>query len=82
MICILSLVLMAAGGCLVALLTKERKMQHDGRLLIHFIDEFYKKTRSEGFGDEVKRRIMVGSFMLSGKNVLEYYNKALRIRSS
>ena len=46
------------------------------------IDEFYKKTRSEGFGDEVKRRIMVGSFMLSGKNVLEYYNKALKIRKS
>lgn len=46
------------------------------------IDEFYKKTRSEGFGDEVKRRIMVGSFMLSGKNVSEYYNKALRIRKS
>lgn len=44
------------------------------------IDDFYKKTRSEGFGDEVKRRIMVGSFMLSGKNVLEYYNKALKIR--
>ena len=43
MICILSLVLMAAGGCLVALLTKERKMQHDGRLLKNFIDEFYKK---------------------------------------
>ena len=44
------------------------------------IDEFYKKTRSEGFGAEVKRRIMVGSFMLSGKNVSEYYNKALKIR--
>ena len=44
------------------------------------IDEFYKKTRSEGFGDEVKRRIMVGSFMLSGKNVSEYYSKALMIR--
>ena len=46
------------------------------------LDEFYKKTRSEGFGDEVKRRIMVGSFMLSGKNVSEYYDKALRIRNS
>ena len=46
------------------------------------IDEYYKKTRSEGFGDEVKRRIMVGSFMLSGKNVSEYYDKALRIRKS
>ena len=46
------------------------------------VDEFYKKTRSEGFGDEVKRRIMVGSFMLSGKNVSEYYDKALRIRKA
>lgn len=46
------------------------------------IDELYKKTRSEGFGDEVKRRIMVGSFMLSGKNVSEYYDKALRIRKA
>lgn len=44
------------------------------------IDDFYKKTRSEGFGDEVKRRIMVGSFMLSGKNVSEYYDKALKVR--
>ena len=46
------------------------------------VDEYYKKTRSEGFGDEVKRRIMVGSFMLSGKNVSEYYDKALRIRKA
>lgn len=46
------------------------------------IDEFYCKTRSEGFGDEVKRRIMVGSFMLSGENVDEYYSKALKIRSA
>ncbi len=46
------------------------------------IDDFYKKTRSEGFGNEVKRRIMVGSFMLSGENVSEYYNKALKIRKS
>ena len=46
------------------------------------IDEFYYKTRSEGFGDEVKRRIMVGSFMLSGENVFEYYTKALKIRKS
>lgn len=46
------------------------------------MEDIYYKTRSEGFGDEVKRRIMVGSFMLSGDNVSEYYNKALRIRKS
>ena len=46
------------------------------------IDEFYSLTRSEGFGDEVKRRIMIGSFMLSGENVSEYYTKALKIRKS
>ena len=44
------------------------------------IDELYKKTRSEGFGREVKRRIMVGSYILSGKNAKTYYNKALQIR--
>lgn len=46
------------------------------------IEELYYKTRSEGFGDEVKRRIMVGSFMLSGENVNEYYTKALKLRKS
>lgn len=46
------------------------------------MEDIYYKTRSEGFGDEVKRRIMVGSFMLSGDNVSEYYNKALKIRKS
>lgn len=44
------------------------------------LEELYKKTRSEGFGEEVKRRIMVGSYILSGKNANIYYNKALQIR--
>ena len=38
------------------------------------------KTRGEGFGDEVKRRIMVGSYLLSGENAKIYYDKALTIR--
>lgn len=46
----------------------------------HSIEEMYKKTRSEGFGAEVKRRIMIGSFVLSGKNANIYYEKALKIR--
>ena len=39
-----------------------------------------KETRREGFGKEVKRRIMVGSYLLSGENAKTYYNKALSIR--
>lgn len=48
----------------------------------HSLEEMYTKTRSEGFGKEVKRRIMVGSYLLSGKNADIYYNKALAIRAS
>jgi aspartyl-tRNA(Asn)/glutamyl-tRNA(Gln) amidotransferase subunit A len=46
------------------------------------LDELYKKTRAEGFGDEVKRRIMIGSYVLSGDNVRDYYYKALKIRKA
>ena len=46
------------------------------------LEELYKKTRSEGFGREVKRRIMIGSYLLSGPNAITYYNKALKIRKS
>lgn len=45
------------------------------------IEEMYAKTRSEGFGKEVKRRIMVGSYVLSGENAHIYYEKALKIRN-
>ena len=44
------------------------------------LEELYTKTRQIGFGDEVKRRIMVGSFVLSGENAKVYYDKALSIR--
>ena len=44
------------------------------------VDDLYMKTRGEGFGDEVKRRIMVGSYLLSGENAKIYYDKALTIR--
>ncbi len=43
------------------------------------ITDLYYGTRSV-FGDEVKRRIMVGSYLLSGENAKTYYNKALSIR--
>ena len=44
------------------------------------LDDLYSKTRRYGFGNEVKRRIMVGSYLLSGENAKIYYNKALQIR--
>ena len=44
------------------------------------LDDLYMKTRRFGFGSEVKRRIMVGSYLLSGENAKIYYNKALQIR--
>ena len=43
-------------------------------------EDLYLETRREGFGKEVKRRIMVGSYLLSGDNAKTYYNKALSIR--
>ena len=44
------------------------------------IQDVYLETRKEGFGKEVKRRIMIGSYLLSGENAKIYYNKALSIR--
>ena len=44
------------------------------------IDDLYYGTRQEGFGKEVKRRIMIGSYILSGENAKKYYDKALSIR--
>ena len=45
------------------------------------LNNMYKKTRSEGFGDEVKRRIMLGSFVLSSGYFDAYYVKALRVKA-
>ncbi len=43
--------------------------------------DLYKKTRSEGFGDEVKRRIMLGTFALSSGYYDAYYKKAQKVRT-
>lgn len=45
------------------------------------LNNMYKKTRSEGFGDEVKRRIMLGSFVLSSGYFDAYYVKALKVKA-
>jgi len=45
------------------------------------LEELYTKTRSEGFGPEVKRRIMLGAYALCSGYYDEYYTKALKTRS-
>ncbi|OWU78946.1 Asp-tRNA(Asn)/Glu-tRNA(Gln) amidotransferase subunit GatA [Phaeobacter sp. 22II1-1F12B] len=45
------------------------------------ITEMYEKTRAEGFGDEVQRRIMIGTYVLSAGFYDAYYNRARRVRT-
>ncbi|MDO4272460.1 MAG: Asp-tRNA(Asn)/Glu-tRNA(Gln) amidotransferase subunit GatA [Eubacteriales bacterium] len=45
------------------------------------LHDMYKKTRTEGFGEEVKRRIMLGSFVLSSGYYDAYYLKALKTKA-
>jgi aspartyl-tRNA(Asn)/glutamyl-tRNA(Gln) amidotransferase subunit A len=44
------------------------------------LTDFYKQTRSEAFGKEVKRRIMLGTFVLSSGYYDEYFSKAQQVR--
>ena len=44
------------------------------------LDEMYEMTRAEGFGDEVKRRILVGTYVLSAGYYDAYYSKALKVQ--
>lgn len=52
-----------------------RTAEYDG------LHQMYKKSRSEGFGPEVRRRIMLGSFVLSSGYYDAYYLKALRVKA-
>ena len=45
------------------------------------LDELYINTRSEAFGEEVKKRIMLGTYSLSSAHSEEYYKKALKLRT-
>ena len=44
------------------------------------LDDLYQNTRASGFGDEVKRRLIIGTYVLSAGYYDEYYGKALRAR--
>lgn len=48
---------------------------------VHSLDDVYIKSRSEGFGDEVKRRIMLGTFSLSAGYYDAYFKKAAQVRT-
>ena len=45
------------------------------------MEELYKKSRQEGFGKEVKRRILLGTYALSSGFYDAYYKKALKVRT-
>ena len=46
----------------------------------HNLEQLYKDSRSEGFGEEVKRRIMLGTFVLSANYYDAYFTKAQKVR--
>ncbi|HHW30423.1 MAG TPA: Asp-tRNA(Asn)/Glu-tRNA(Gln) amidotransferase subunit GatA [Clostridiaceae bacterium] len=45
------------------------------------LQELYKKTRAEGFGEEAKRRILLGTYVLSSGCYEKYFKKALKVRT-
>lgn len=61
--------------------------RYDGQRFGHYaddaksLDESYEKTREQGFGDEAKRRIMIGTYVLSSGYYDAYYRKAQTVRT-
>ncbi len=47
---------------------------------VNSLDEMYRKTRGEGFGDEVKRRVLIGTYVLSAGYYDAYFLKAQKVR--
>lgn len=56
------------------------KYGHSSNESNNLIDHYF-KSRDEGFGDEAKRRIMLGTFVLSAGYYDAYYNKAMKVRT-
>ena len=53
---------------------------HRTKIAVEDLTEFYKRNRSEGFGKEVKRRILLGTFVLSAGYFDAYFTKAQQVR--
>ncbi|MFN8250658.1 MAG: Asp-tRNA(Asn)/Glu-tRNA(Gln) amidotransferase subunit GatA [Ferruginibacter sp.] len=53
---------------------------HSTKAAVKDLNDFYKQTRSEGFGKEVQRRIMLGTFVLSAGYYDAYFSKAQQVR--
>ena len=53
-------------------------LESNAAALLH---ETYAQTRSEGFGEEVKRRLLSGNFVLSSEAFDDYYQRALLVRA-
>lgn len=53
---------------------------HSTKAPVKDLTDFYKQTRSEGFGKEVQRRIMLGTFVLSAGYYDAYFSKAQQVR--
>ncbi|MCK4905509.1 Asp-tRNA(Asn)/Glu-tRNA(Gln) amidotransferase subunit GatA [bacterium] len=60
--------------------TEDRRQNTEDRKISSIVD-MYEKTRDEGFGEEVKRRIMLGTYALSSGYYEAYYLKALKVRT-
>jgi aspartyl-tRNA(Asn)/glutamyl-tRNA(Gln) amidotransferase subunit A len=57
------------------------KFGHRTSQPVHDITEMYEKTRAEGFGAEVRRRILIGTYVLSAGYYDAYYSRAQKIRT-
>ncbi|MBI2552543.1 Asp-tRNA(Asn)/Glu-tRNA(Gln) amidotransferase subunit GatA [Candidatus Uhrbacteria bacterium] len=57
------------------------ELVHSPQSSVHSLLELYEKSRSEGFGDEPKRRIMIGTYVLSAGYADAYYKKAQAVRT-
>ena len=70
-----------AGGSLVEPRALRRRALRPARAVAARSVEMYENTRAEGFGDEVRRRVMIGTYVLSAGYYDAYYLRAQKVRT-